>query len=365
MKKITSMFYAFVMTQLLTLPLQSQNGTVLYDVNFGTPPHTVGLVPATGGGPAPRKTVTSTVFGNPKVQATFEDLTVQPLVFDTYNQTNYDQIEFRIDFPETYEVYNMDVDITIKEMLEQNLFTILFDLPYAYRIDFYPSGEIIDGHLPPDKKIIGKFSYSHKLHFAAIINIVDNTITLQINSSPVVIQTDAGISLLRSIRFSAGKNIGETNYGLRAGIDNVVVKGKPAGLPDLIVESLTHSPANPTRITPITFTAVVKNIGNASSGPSVLDLKVGGETNGKKYVIPSLGPGESNSVTRVETLNVTQNYRNTATADYKNSVIESNEENNQKTDDYRVPSLSFVGFFLLLALILFFDVLRNRKTTRE
>jgi hypothetical protein len=47
--------------------------------------------------------------------------------------------------------------------------------------------------------------------------------------------------------------------------------------PDLILESLTHNPANPTTADEITFTAVVKNIGNSSAGSSTLMFKIGGK----------------------------------------------------------------------------------------
>lgn len=107
-------------------------------------------------------------------------------------------------------------------------------------------------------------------------------------------------------------------------------------LPDLTVVSLTHSPANPTTEDMITFTAVVKNVGIETAGPSTLALKVGGETVPAAYSVPSLNPGETHTVKRQETLSVAQNYRNTVTADHKNEVSESNEANNQKTDDYTV-----------------------------
>lgn len=107
-------------------------------------------------------------------------------------------------------------------------------------------------------------------------------------------------------------------------------------LPDLIVESLTHSPASPTTADTITFTAVVKNIGSAIAGASTLDFKVGGETFGQNFNIPSLEPGASHTVQRQEILTVAQNYQNTATADANNAVAESNEDNNVTTDFYVV-----------------------------
>ena len=106
--------------------------------------------------------------------------------------------------------------------------------------------------------------------------------------------------------------------------------------PDLIIEILTHTPENPTTADTITFTVAVKNIGGGKADPSTLALKVGGETFPKTYSVPSLSSGETHTVQRQETLSVAQRYRNTATADFKNEVSESNETNNQKIDEYSV-----------------------------
>ena len=106
-------------------------------------------------------------------------------------------------------------------------------------------------------------------------------------------------------------------------------------LPDLIVESLTHSPANPTTADTITFTAVVKNVGTAAAGASTLEFRVGGEFPYPTYPVPALTPGASHTVQRQEVLPA-QSYLNTATADINDEVTESDETNNQKTDSYTV-----------------------------
>lgn len=107
-------------------------------------------------------------------------------------------------------------------------------------------------------------------------------------------------------------------------------------IPDMIVESLTHSPLNPTIEDSITFTAVVKNTGSSGAVASTLEIRVGGETYGELYDIPALGAGESYTVQRQEILSVAQNYMTTATVDKNNNVVESLETNNQKTDLFSV-----------------------------
>lgn len=152
------------------------------------------------------------------------------------------------------------------------------------------------------------------------------------------------------IQYWSNPNVNYNNLamGTAATNDNARVLNETAGTvagfktcppkaPDLVVESLTHSPANPTTQTQMTFTAVVKNTGTGQAGPSTLSFRVGGETPpGRTFAIPSLAPNQNFTVSRQETMTVAQNYRNTATADINSNVVETNETNNQRTDDYTV-----------------------------
>lgn len=107
-------------------------------------------------------------------------------------------------------------------------------------------------------------------------------------------------------------------------------------LADLVVANLTHSPATPTTVDQIIFTAVVKNIGTGSAGSSTLSIKVGGETFPPTYSVPTLTPGTTHTVERKDVLGIPQNYQVTATVDVNNDVEESNENNNEKTDKIKV-----------------------------
>lgn len=113
---------------------------------------------------------------------------------------------------------------------------------------------------------------------------------------------------------------------------------------DLIVESLTHSPAAPTTQSQITFTAVVRNVGTAQAAPSTLSFRVGGETPpGRTFAVPGLAPGQAYTVSRQETLSVAQNYRNTVVADINNDVREIDETNNQRIDSYTVATAQCIN----------------------
>jgi len=107
----------------------------------------------------------------------------------------------------------------------------------------------------------------------------------------------------------------------------------PAPRPDLVVSSLTHSPAVPNSEDPVTVTAVVRNDGNASAGPSVLRIQLDGEYT-SNHDVPSLAPGESHVVQRSMGALPAGFHSVVATADVNNGVVESNEANNQRRDDF-------------------------------
>ncbi|MCJ7688023.1 MAG: hypothetical protein MUO60_01650 [Clostridiaceae bacterium] len=110
----------------------------------------------------------------------------------------------------------------------------------------------------------------------------------------------------------------------------------PSAPPDLVVFSLTHSPASPTTVDLITFTAVVKNIGTGSAGASTLSLQIGGESSPPTFSVPALAPGATYTVQRQLVLGLAQGYTSTAIADVDNDVTESDEANNQTTDTFSV-----------------------------
>lgn len=108
-----------------------------------------------------------------------------------------------------------------------------------------------------------------------------------------------------------------------------------ASFPDL-VPTLTRSPLDPTTADLMTFTATVTNFGGDTAGPSVLNFRIGGETFGQDFAVPTLAPGASFQVQRQHTLGVAQTYINHANADTGDSVFESDETNNEATDVFVV-----------------------------
>ncbi|MBN1900301.1 hypothetical protein JW926_03130 [Candidatus Sumerlaeota bacterium] len=101
--------------------------------------------------------------------------------------------------------------------------------------------------------------------------------------------------------------------------------------PDLIVESVTHAPLEPTNMDTITITATIKNDGLVPAGPSTAAIRVGDEVLPMTYPVPGLAPGETFQAQRQITLGEGL-YLVESTADYFDDVDETNENNNNGYD---------------------------------
>jgi len=101
--------------------------------------------------------------------------------------------------------------------------------------------------------------------------------------------------------------------------------------PDLIVDSLTHTPVNPTTLDSVTVIAVVKNVGDGAAGASTLEISVEGDAT--THEIPALASMEEFEVQRNLGLLSVMTYHVTATADVLDEVEESVEDNNTAQDE--------------------------------
>ena len=122
------------------------------------------------------------------------------------------------------------------------------------------------------------------------------------------------------------------------GFDSATSTTFGALLPDLVVQSLTHTPANPATGAPITFNAVVRNAGTATAVASIARWSVTPGPNAALEQIPALAPGETFAIQRQVTLNVAQAYVSTLEVDFTSLVLESNETNNTATENLTVTT---------------------------
>ncbi len=160
---------------------------LLYDVDFSTPPHTVGNLPVTGTGPAPRKIPTSIWFGDPTVVVQLGAMNDQPCAFGN-GTTGYDQIEFAVDpahsggFPIAYNAYRVEMNVLIEAYVTSDLFKILFDCPTVNNIAFRDDGTI---RLFPTGETIGTFTFGVPLLLEVELDFIAGEWTIWLDGSPV------------------------------------------------------------------------------------------------------------------------------------------------------------------------------------
>ena len=100
-------------------------------------------------------------------------------------------------------------------------------------------------------------------------------------------------------------------------------------VPDLIIQSITLSPASPTDASLITFSIVVQNIGRGRSPATTLEFRATATSTAEDIPVPPLLPsgegGGTTTVTSDEYTLVAGNHVATATADFPDDVEELNE----------------------------------------
>ncbi len=162
------------------------SGVLLYDVDFGTPPHTVGQPPVTGTGPAPRATPTAISFGDPTVVAQVGALSDQPCSFGN-GTSGYDQLQFVCGgpgvpggFPEAYDCYHVEFSVLV-EQLAETTFRFFLDTPLANSISFRSDGTIF---LFPANQTIGTFAFGVPVFLEVDLDVVADEWTISLDGTP-------------------------------------------------------------------------------------------------------------------------------------------------------------------------------------
>lgn len=122
-----------------------------------------------------------------------------------------------------------------------------------------------------------------------------------------------------------------SNSGAPSGqVAEFQIFGVMAPNPDLVVNSISWSPAAPNESNAITLSAVVQNIGSAASAATTLDFSVAGVAAGSANV-PALNAGASATVSLNIGNKAMGTYSVAATVDPANTVFELNNANNAYT----------------------------------
>jgi hypothetical protein len=146
---------------------------LLYDVDFSTPPHTVGQPPATGGGPPPRETVSQILTGDPTVLASVGALTHQPLRLNSFDGSR-DKISFRLDNLPASDHYCLMADVLVNQADDNGQLDFVLDAPTRPTIHFQGDGTIkafVSG-VTADSLVIGHYALGDVVGLQISIDLV-------------------------------------------------------------------------------------------------------------------------------------------------------------------------------------------------
>ena len=145
--------------------------TVLYDVDFGSPPHTVGAEPVVGFGAFPRPTPTLlSVLGAAESSATvvsaFGALSDQPLVLEGDGGES-SNVTLELALPDA-ESYHVELDLIVDALpTTADDFVVFIDAPSINRLVFEPTGDLrVFNSAIGTTQTIGTFAFDTPLSLA-------------------------------------------------------------------------------------------------------------------------------------------------------------------------------------------------------
>ncbi len=197
---------------------------LLYDVDFGSPPHTSGERAVAGTGPAPRKTPSFIVFGTPRVVDEFGALTDQPCRISgegSGGQFDYTQLEFALTshrgLETSFDRYIIEMDILIASSV--GTLTILLDTPEVRNLHFEPDGTMRVFVPFGGGGMIGSYPKGQVMHLKMDVNLTTSRWEIYLDNNKLT-TINLSADTLQSFRISHGKS----TSGSMA-IDNVTVSG--------------------------------------------------------------------------------------------------------------------------------------------
>jgi hypothetical protein len=219
-------------TILLAAPALSR---LYYDLDFGTPPHTVGMPPVIGGGPPPRNTVSAIPFGTPTVIDELGALDDQPLFFESYVGGG-DQIQLRLDDLPPSDFYGLQCELFFYSIERDTEFTLFLDTPQVRRINFN-GDETVSIWVPGSPTTpIGTYVIDEIVVLRVDLDLAADTWEIYLDSVLAHSGSFGGATRLTGVRFST--RVTPEPPGASVALDNLLI-GDAVVIPDIEIVSFT------------------------------------------------------------------------------------------------------------------------------
>ncbi|MCH7592514.1 MAG: hypothetical protein IH989_07030 [Planctomycetes bacterium] len=211
------------------------DAALLYNVDFGTPPHRLGQAPVIDLGSAPRAGPTMVSHTPPIVVAKLGALDAQPVAFAVDTTGWLSQLEFRLTgargFPTSYPAYFVEFDVLVAFVDEPNThFTVFFDAPTVRPIRFLANRSI-------HAEVSGVGGYSVRIGTYELGVPVAVAVGVDLARQRWIIWLDGVLAFSGAFPLEAGAELRSIRtsltdfepYGALAAIDNVWVVGGQHG----------------------------------------------------------------------------------------------------------------------------------------
>lgn len=119
-------------------------------------------------------------------------------------------------------------------------------------------------------------------------------------------------------------------------LDSLIFTVTQGFQPDLAINGLTYAPTSPTTNDSITFTVSVINNGPGASVLSYLRLLLDGTPVTPDYRVPALASGRATSIFWKMLVPTPRNHQAITHIDFANSIIETDETNNDDSMEFIV-----------------------------
>ncbi len=258
---LTRLALLFLSMTLLLLPAAGAQATIYYDVDFGTPPHTVGQPPVIGGGPIPRATVSSIVFGTPLVVAALGDLTDQPLQLSSTDGQG-DQVSFSLSSLPAASRYCFSIQALVSLAQGTADLAVLFDAPTVRTVRFRADGTVAIFVSGGGTIVIGNYTIGRIVNLRVEIDLAADVWNIYLDNVLAHSGPFGGATQLSSVRISTP--VGPGPPGILAGIDNLllgdcataaVVDPGAVAAAGVVLEQNMPNPFNPATTIAFTLTA--------------------------------------------------------------------------------------------------------------
>jgi hypothetical protein len=202
---------------------------MLYDVDFGSPPHSVGQPPVVGAEPVPRDRPTALSFAPPTVESSVGAMDDQPMqlrvLSGMLSQAEFD-LGAQTDIPTGFDLYRVDYDAMVVSLDSRlDSLTMLLDMPIVRNV-YLTGGQTIRYFVSGPGGgggIIGTYSFGVPVHIRVDLHVPTERWSISVDGRRLHTGPCPIDGTIRRVRLSLDDNAPPlTNL---AAVDNVQIIG--------------------------------------------------------------------------------------------------------------------------------------------